>query len=89
MPSQAREWSVPAPVRGLLWWPALSLVLVIVVPDAAIGSIIAAGAALAGFGGLLSALAKRVRRPDARVESPTMEFPTLEIPRAEDDPRAA
>ena len=30
MAPETREWSVPAPVRTLLWWPAVSFVLVIV-----------------------------------------------------------
>jgi hypothetical protein len=89
MPPQAREWSVPAPVRGLLWWPALSFLLVIVVPDAAIGSIVAAGAALAGFGALLSAVARRLQRTRPAAEAQTLEFGPLDLSGLEDDPRAA
>ena len=47
MASEIREWSVPAPARALLWWPAISFVLVVVAPDAATGVIIVAGAVLA------------------------------------------
>jgi len=32
MASEIREWSVPAPARALLWWPAISFVLVVVAP---------------------------------------------------------
>jgi hypothetical protein len=88
MPSEIREWSIPTPVRALLWWPAISFVLVVVDPDAATGVIILAGAALALLGVLLPALARRLRRPRRVVESPTMEFPTLEIPPVQED-RAA
>ena len=49
MASEIREWSVPAPARALLWWPAISFVLVVVAPDAATGVIIVAGAVLAYF----------------------------------------
>ncbi|MEJ3658400.1 hypothetical protein WEH80_36130 [Actinomycetes bacterium KLBMP 9759] len=62
MARDPREWSIPAPVRALMWWPAASFVLVIVAPEAAVGSIMLAGAALALFGGLVSAFARRVRR---------------------------
>jgi hypothetical protein len=63
MASQSREWSVPAPVRTLLWWPAISFVLVIVFPDAATSAIVFAGAALAALGALASAAARRLRQP--------------------------
>jgi hypothetical protein len=88
MARESREWSIPAPVRALLWWPAISFVLVIVAPDAAVGAIVIAGAALALVGGLVAAATRRVRRQDARrmESSPTMEFPTLEIPQV-DRPR--
>ena len=80
MASEIREWSVPAPARALLWWPAISFVLVVVAPDAATGVIILAGALLALLGVALPALARRLRRP---VDEPqTMEFPTMELPPA-------
>jgi membrane associated rhomboid family serine protease len=88
MARESREWSIPAPVRALLWWPAISFVLVIVAPDAAVGAIVIAGAALALVGGLVAAATRRMRRQhDRSMEtSPTMEFPTLEIPQV-DRPR--
>ncbi|MDT7553734.1 MAG: hypothetical protein QOI16_2270 [Pseudonocardiales bacterium] len=79
MPSEIREWSVPAPLRALLWWPAISFVLVVVAPDAATGAIVGAGAVLALLGTALSALARRIRR-DPLVDAPTIEFPTMEMP---------
>ena len=87
MPSEIREWSIPAPVRALLWWPAISFVLVVVEPDAATGVIIGAGAALALLGAGLGVTARRTRRPRRpAVESPTMEFPTMEFPTMEMPP---
>ncbi len=81
MRSEIREWSVPTPVRALLWWPAISFVLVVVAPDAATGVIVGAGAVLALLGTALPALARRIgRRGGPLVESPTMEFPTIELP---------
>lgn len=87
MPPESREWSVPAPVRTLLWWPAISFVLVVVAPDAATGVIVGAGAALALLGGLLTAAARRLtRRRDAQVAQETtmeipIDLPTTRIPR--------
>ena len=80
MPSEIREWSVPAPVRALLWWPAISFVLVVVAPDAAAGVIIGAGAALALLGIALPAVARRLGRPGELIESQAMEFPSMEMP---------
>ena len=81
MAHETREWSVPAPVRMLMWWPAISFVLVIVEPDAATGAIVAAGAALAGLGGLLAAVARRMRRaaPVLAADGPALEETTIEI----------
>jgi hypothetical protein len=85
---ETREWSVPAPVRTLLWWPAISFVLVIVAPDAATGLIVVAGAALALVGGLLAAIARRLRvsAPVPAVEGPALEETTIEIAPQEDLP---
>ncbi len=92
MAPESREWSVPAPVRTLLWWPAISFVLVVVAPNAAIGAIIVAGAALAVLGGLLAAAARRLRRRDTvSAEESTVEMhldlPTMEIPPIEPAPQ--
>ncbi len=81
MAPETREWSVPAPVRMLMWWPAISFVLVIVEPDAATGAIVVAGAALAGLGGLLAAMARRIRKsaPALAAQGPALEETTIEI----------
>lgn len=82
MAPETREWSVPAPVRTLLWWPAISFVLVVVDPEAATGVIVGAGLVLALLGGLLAAAARRLtRRRDAQVSrETTMEIPRTELP---------
>jgi hypothetical protein len=91
MAHETSEWSVPAPVRMLMWWPAISFVLVIVDPDAATGGIVVAGAALALLGGLLAAAARRLRAggPALAAEGPALEETTIEItPGAIDLPTA-
>ncbi len=90
MAPETREWSVPAPVRTLLWWPAISFVLVIVAPDAATGAIVIAGAALALVGGLLAAVARRLRAvaPVPAVGVAALEETTIEIAPQEDPPTA-
>ena len=65
MARDAREWSVPAPVRALMWWPATAFVLVMIDPEAAATSIAAAGAGLVALGAVMPALARRLRRPAA------------------------
>ncbi|MBV9920648.1 MAG: hypothetical protein JOY78_07335 [Pseudonocardia sp.] len=86
MPSEIGEWSVPAPARALLWWAAISFVLVVVAPDAATGVIVLAGAVLALVGVALPVLARRLRPPEAA--APTMEFPTMEMPPVQGDQAA-
>lgn len=61
MVSNSREWSVPAPVRALLWWPGVSFVLVIVAPATIESTIVASGALLAVMGGFAAAAAERLR----------------------------
>ncbi len=91
MAPETREWSVPAPVRALLWWPAISFVLVVVDPEAATGVIVGAGLVLALLGGLLAAAARRLaRRREMQVARETtmeipmdldLDLPTARIPR--------
>lgn len=91
MAPETCEWSVPAPVRMLMWWPAISFVLVIMNPDAATGAIVVASAALAVLGGLLAAAARRLRKgaPALAAEGPALEEATIEImPGAVDLPTA-
>ncbi len=62
MASQEREWTIPAPLRALLWWPATAFVLVLIAPDMAAGAIAVAGGVLAALGGLTPVLARWTQR---------------------------
>lgn len=79
MARDSREWSVPAPVQALLWWPATAFLLVIAFPAAAVGLILAAGAVLAGLGWLVALTGRRRERAAPVLDPPTQEFPTIEI----------
>ena len=83
MAPDKREWSVPAPVRALLWWPGAAFVLVMVAPDAAAVGIAASGATLVTLGFVLPVFARFLRRPRRVVgmdDHPTVEMPTVEMP---------
>lgn len=75
MASQHHDWTVPAPLRALLWWPPVAFVLVMLDPSAAAGKVAVAGAALAVLGVLGAALgraiARRIAARDTGVESAT------------------
>lgn len=85
MAPDKREWTVPAPLRALMWWPGIAFVLVMVAPDAAAASIAASGAVLVALGAVLPILTRRLRRVRPAValdDRPTVEMPTIEIERA-------
>ena len=85
MAPDKREWTVPAPLRALMWWPGVAFVLVMVAPESAAASIAASGAALIALGAVAPILARRLRRPRPAValdDRPTVEMPTIEIERA-------
>ncbi|MBW0092329.1 hypothetical protein I4I73_16710 [Pseudonocardia sp. KRD-184] len=58
MAPDSPDWTVPAPLRALLWWPGVSFVLVLVAPQAAVGSIVVAGLALMVVGLLAGRLTR-------------------------------
>ena len=60
MASELHDWTVPPPLRALLWWPPVAFVMALLDPSAAVGTIAAAGAALAVLGVLVSAVARRL-----------------------------
>lgn len=62
MRRDAREWSVSEPFRALLWWPAVSFVVGIAAPEAAVVAIIVSGLVLALTGALVHAVGRRWRR---------------------------
>ncbi len=76
MAPQHHDWTVPAPLRALLWWPPVALVLAMIDPSAAPATIAAAGAALAALGvvgaAVGGAVARRLaaRRVDAAPPAP-------------------
>jgi hypothetical protein len=86
MAPDKREWTVPAPLRALMWWPGTAFVLVMIAPDAAAASIAVSGAVLVALGAVLPIATRRLRRarPAGPVsdDRPTVEMPTIEIERA-------
>ena len=50
------EWTIPAPLRALLWWPPIAFALAMLQPTAAATIIAATGAGLATLGGLSAAV---------------------------------
>jgi hypothetical protein len=90
-----KEWTVPGPLRALLWWPAAAFVLVMLAPDSIAWSIPASGLLLVTLG-LLGPMVKcRLQgvavaaAAGVEAEPPTMEIemPTIEMPKI--DHRAA
>ena len=69
MQSEPHDWTVPAPLRALLWWPPVAFVVAMLEPTAAAGKIALAGAVLTLLGVLVStigrALARRLAASDA------------------------
>ncbi|WP_300018559.1 hypothetical protein [Pseudonocardia sp.] len=60
MAPDSPDWTVPAPVRALAWWPGVAFVLVLIAPDVAAASIASAGLVLVVLGALLEAVGGRV-----------------------------
>lgn len=77
MASEYRDWTVPAPLRALLWWPPVAFVVALLDPSAAAGTIAAVGAALAVLGVLGAAVGRRIAR---RLERGEPVAPTLPEP---------
>ncbi len=85
MAPDKREWSVPAPIRALLWWPGVAFVLVMIAPEAAAAGIAASGVALMTLGAVVPVASRQLRRARrvAAAETddrPTVEMPTIEMP---------
>ena len=58
------EWTLPAPLRALLWWPPIAFALAMLQPAAAATVIAATGAGLAVLG-VLSAAVRYARSGDS------------------------
>jgi hypothetical protein len=50
------DWTIPYPLRALLWWPPIALALAMLQPSAAATVIAATGAGLAALGVLSAAV---------------------------------
>lgn len=70
MASPHHDWTVPASLRALLWWPPVAFVLVMLDPSAAAGKVAVAGAALAVLGVLGAALGRAVAGRMAERDAP-------------------
>ena len=66
MVSEPLNWTVPAPLRALLWWPPLAFVLVLLEPTAAATTIAATGAVLAALGAVGTSVGQAISRRRAR-----------------------
>ena len=66
MVSEPLNWTVPAPLRALLWWPPLAFVLVLLEPTAAATTIAATGAVLAVLGVVGTSVGQAISRRRAR-----------------------
>jgi hypothetical protein len=62
MASEHYDWTVPAPLRALLWWPPVAFVLVLIDPTAAAQTIALVGAALAVLGVVGAAVGGAIAR---------------------------
>jgi hypothetical protein len=62
MVSEPHDWTVPAPLRALLWWPPLAFLLVLLEPTAAALSIAVTGAALAVLGAVATTVGRMIVR---------------------------
>ena len=68
MVSQPHDWTVPAPLRALLWWPPLAFLVVLLDPGAAPVTIAATGALLAVLGVVGAAVGRALTRRRALPE---------------------
>ncbi len=85
-----KDWTVPGPLRALMWWPGAAFVLALVDPANAALSIAGSGLVLVMLGFLAPLLARRLRpavdgavaAPDQEAATMEIDMPTIEIPRA-------
>ena len=80
-----QDWTVPAPLRALLWWPPIAFLVLLLDPTAAAGTIAVVGAALAVLGVLGatvgSVITRRLaeRNPDVAVDEAAPALPSLAL----------
>lgn len=73
---------LPAPVRTLVWWPPIALLLVAIVPQAAPWGVPVAGVALT----VLATATTTIGRVRARIHAPSVGSPPIESPAAASTP---
>ncbi|MBW0114912.1 hypothetical protein [Pseudonocardia abyssalis] len=61
MAPDSPDWTVPASLRALFWWPGVAFALALIAPEAAVGSIAVAGLVLVALGALAEAVGRRTR----------------------------
>jgi len=69
MASEPREWTVPASLRALLWWPPIALVVAMVDPAASASTIALVGVGLAVLGVGAAGISSRIGRRRAGSEA--------------------
>jgi hypothetical protein len=77
MVTEPHDWTVPAPLRALLWWPPLAFFLVLLEPTAAAGTIAVTGAALAVLGVAGSAVGHALTRRRTGRDEPASSAVTI------------
>jgi hypothetical protein len=77
MVTEPHDWTVPAPLRALLWWPPVAFFLVLLEPTAAAGTIALTGAALAVLGVAGSAVGRALTRRRTGRDEPTASAGTI------------
>ena len=84
MVSEPHDWTVPAPLRALLWWPPLAFLLVLLEPTAGALSIAATGAVLAVVGAVGTTIARMIARhraaPGGGLEPPAVVIADRPVP---------
>ena len=77
------DWAPRGVLRGLLWWPPVSFLLAVAVPDSDLFWIVVAGLVLAGAGGVTSLVGYHQRRrtahPEVRPGPDLMQEPVAEL----------
>jgi hypothetical protein len=85
MQVEPRDWTVPAPLRAMLWWPPVAFLVLLLDPTAAAGEIAVVGAVLAVLGVLGATVGSVIARRPAgqRVDDTAPARPPLAIAAAE------
>jgi hypothetical protein len=66
MATETPEWTVPTPVRALMWWPPIAFVLVAISPGTEVLTVTLTGLALAVLGSAAALLRRWVDERNRR-----------------------